>query len=85
MKITSFEISKLSGISGPTSILIGRDGKHLKHFGYEAETKYSELAEEKQHTEWYYFRRFKMLLHREGVTAIWCFFVIILVKVETLY
>jgi hypothetical protein len=32
-------------------------------FGYEAENKYSELVADGEHEEYYYFHRFKMLLH----------------------
>lgn len=32
-------------------------------FGYEAEEKYADLVQEKQHNEWHCFRRFKMKLH----------------------
>ncbi|KAK3577257.1 hypothetical protein CHS0354_030542 [Potamilus streckersoni] len=55
----------------PTIVLIKPDGKTLDSFGYEAETKYAELASEGNfhHEKWYYFRRFKMMLHeRLGLT-----------------
>ncbi|XP_052790419.1 heat shock 70 kDa protein 12A-like [Mya arenaria] len=49
----------------PTVVLIKPDGKTLQSFGYEAESKYAELAETGDHKDWYYFRRFKMLLFDE--------------------
>ncbi|KAL3878441.1 hypothetical protein ACJMK2_030791 [Sinanodonta woodiana] len=48
----------------PTCVLLKPD-KTFSHFGYEAEDKYKELAEQKVHKEWYYFRRFKMILHNK--------------------
>lgn len=45
----------------PTCILFNKD-KVFDSFGYEAEDKYSKLAEEEEHQEWYFFRRFKMSL-----------------------
>ncbi|XP_052760640.1 heat shock 70 kDa protein 12A-like [Mya arenaria] len=54
---------------GPTCILIKPDGKTLEAFGYEAETKYADLAGENEHKMWYYFRRFKMkLFNKETLT-----------------
>ncbi|KAL3879877.1 hypothetical protein ACJMK2_032154 [Sinanodonta woodiana] len=49
----------------PTTVLIKPDGKTFDSFGYEAETRYSELASDdnNEHNKWYYFRRFKMMLH----------------------
>lgn len=53
---------------GPTCVLIKSDGKTLDSFGYEAENKYAELALEKSHKEWYFFKRFKMVLfNRIGI------------------
>ncbi|XP_052788090.1 heat shock 70 kDa protein 12A-like [Mya arenaria] len=49
----------------PTVVLIKPDGKTLHSFGYEAESKYADLAETGDHKDWYYFRRFKMLLFDE--------------------
>lgn len=49
----------------PTALLLTPD-KELHSFGYEAENKYCELAEEgDEYKDWYYFHRFKMLLHHE--------------------
>jgi len=36
-------------------------------FGYEAENKYVELAENEQHQGWFLFCRFKMILHNKTV------------------
>lgn len=36
-------------------------------FGYEAEEMYSNLALEDKHLDWYYFRRFKMMLYNKMV------------------
>lgn len=51
----------LVSLKTPTTVLL--DGKgDLVAFGYEAEDRYSELAEEEEHAEYFYFRRFKMTL-----------------------
>ncbi|XP_052779002.1 heat shock 70 kDa protein 12A-like isoform X2 [Mya arenaria] len=47
---------------GPTCVLIKPDGKTLDSFGFDAEAKYTELIEEEEHNDWYFFRRFKMKL-----------------------
>ncbi|XP_060578454.1 heat shock 70 kDa protein 12A-like [Ruditapes philippinarum] len=47
---------------GPTCALIHPDGKTLDSFGYEAESKYGELALDKHHKQWFFFKRFKMSL-----------------------
>ncbi|XP_045203378.2 heat shock 70 kDa protein 12A-like [Mercenaria mercenaria] len=47
----------------PTCAMIKSDGKTLEAFGYEAENKYEEYALTKSLEEYYYFRRFKMMLH----------------------
>ncbi|XP_060559752.1 heat shock 70 kDa protein 12A-like [Ruditapes philippinarum] len=64
-KVTAKQWSGLEStisLKGPTTILIHPDGKTIDSFGFDAETKYAELAEENQHKEWYFFKRFKMLL-----------------------
>ncbi|XP_045204275.2 heat shock 70 kDa protein 12A-like [Mercenaria mercenaria] len=48
---------------GPTCVLIHPDGKRLHSFGYEAESKYGELALDKRHKQWFFFKRFKMSLY----------------------
>ncbi|KAK3594913.1 hypothetical protein CHS0354_020570 [Potamilus streckersoni] len=52
-------------LKAPTTVLIKPDGITLDSFGYEAETRYADLAAEEssEYKRWYYFRRFKMLLH----------------------
>ncbi|XP_061183230.1 heat shock 70 kDa protein 12B-like [Saccostrea echinata] len=46
----------------PTTVLLDNDGNFVE-FGFDAETRYAELAEEEEHQEYFYFRRFKMLLY----------------------
>lgn len=53
---------KLMSQKAPSSVLLSPD-KKFHSFGYDAETKYSELTEENQHKGWLYFKHFKMLLH----------------------
>ena len=52
----------------PTSALISPNGKTLVGFGYDAENKYKELAENEEHREYYYFKRFKMALNKEVIS-----------------
>ncbi|XP_060566338.1 heat shock 70 kDa protein 12A-like [Ruditapes philippinarum] len=64
-KVTAKQWSGLEStisLKGPTTILINPDGKTIDSFGFDAETKYAELAEENQHKQWYFFKRFKMQL-----------------------
>ncbi|XP_053374609.1 heat shock 70 kDa protein 12A-like [Mercenaria mercenaria] len=49
----------------PTVILIQPDGKTLEAFGYEAENRYRDLTDMGEHHEYYYFRKFKMMLHKQ--------------------
>ena len=49
-----------------TCVLFGPD-RRFHSFGFEAEDKYSDLSYDGEHTAWYYFRRFKMLLYDTGV------------------
>ncbi|KAK3596867.1 hypothetical protein CHS0354_039862, partial [Potamilus streckersoni] len=51
----------LVSLKTPTTVLINSK-KEFEAFGYEAEDKYAELAEDEDHTGWYYYRRFKMML-----------------------
>lgn len=46
----------------PTTILLDNKRKFVA-FGYEAESKYAEFAEDEEHEEYFYCRRFKMLLY----------------------
>ncbi|XP_060566321.1 heat shock 70 kDa protein 12A-like [Ruditapes philippinarum] len=49
-------------LKGPTTILIKPDGETIDSFGFDAETRYAELAEDREHKDWYFFKRFKMQL-----------------------
>jgi hypothetical protein len=49
-------------MKAPTTVLIQPDGHTLEAFGYEAEDRYAELAEEGKHKVYFYFERFKMIL-----------------------
>ncbi|XP_069129616.1 heat shock 70 kDa protein 12A-like isoform X1 [Argopecten irradians] len=52
----------LVSLKTPTTVLLDKN-QTFHSFGYEAEDHYSQLAEDDDHTEWYYFRRFKMMLY----------------------
>ncbi|XP_052076865.1 heat shock 70 kDa protein 12B-like [Mytilus californianus] len=47
----------------PTCVLFD-PAQNFYSFGVEAEDKYTELAQEEDHANWYYFRRFKMNLYK---------------------
>lgn len=49
----------------PTTVLIEPDGKTFVAFGYEAEDKYALLCADGKQKEFYYFSRFKMMLHNK--------------------
>ena len=51
-----------------TCVLFSPD-KKFDSFGYEAEDKYANLALDDKHHDWYYFRRFKMLLYENRVST----------------
>lgn len=51
----------LSLAKAPTVALFGPD-KEFHSFGYEAQEKFSDLTEYKEHEKWYYFSKFKMQL-----------------------
>lgn len=51
----------------PTAVLIKPDGETFDAFGYEAENKYAELCRVGEHRDWYFFNRFKMMLHDNPV------------------
>ena len=46
----------------PTSLLL-KPNKEFYKFGYDAEDMYDELALDGKHHDYYFFRRFNMLLH----------------------
>ncbi|XP_062582261.1 heat shock 70 kDa protein 12A-like [Saccostrea cucullata] len=48
----------------PTSLLLKNDYSEVL-FGYEAEDRYSELSSENKHQDFYFFQRFKMILHED--------------------
>lgn len=52
----------LMSLKTPTILLLNPD-KSFKAFGYEAENEYTQLAEDGEHEDYYYFRRFKMMLY----------------------
>lgn len=55
-------------VSLKTSTCVLFDPKGEFHsFGYDAEDKYSDLALDDNHHDWYYFRRFKMTLYKRMV------------------
>jgi len=56
----------LVSLKTPTTVLINSK-RQFDSFGYEAEDKYAELAEEDEYSGWYYFRRFKMELFKNSV------------------
>ncbi|XP_053408420.1 heat shock 70 kDa protein 12B-like [Mercenaria mercenaria] len=55
-------IGTLVTVKTPTWLLVKPDGVTFQAFGYEAEDQYMELADNNEHRDYYYFRRFKMLL-----------------------
>jgi len=61
-------------IKTSTSVLFDKD-KQFVTFGFEAEDKYSELAIDNRHGEYYLFRNFKMQLYDKMVICVLCMFV----------
>jgi hypothetical protein len=57
---------QLISLKTPSILLLNPD-KSFKSFGYEAENDYGDLAAEGNHKDYYYFRRFKMLLYNTEV------------------
>lgn len=55
----------LVSLKTPTTVLMDSN-QELVAFGYEAEDRYAELAEDEEHAEYYYFRRFKMTLFQSS-------------------
>ncbi|XP_021376572.1 heat shock 70 kDa protein 12B-like isoform X2 [Mizuhopecten yessoensis] len=53
----------LLSLKCPTCILFDKDQKFV-NFGYEAEDKYANLALDNMHHEYYFFKQFKMSLHK---------------------
>nr|XP_022323072.1 heat shock 70 kDa protein 12A-like [Crassostrea virginica] len=57
-------VGQLMTLKTSTCVLFDAAGK-FHSFGFEAEEKYSNLALDDNHHDWYYFRRFKMMLYDE--------------------
>ncbi|KAJ8297603.1 hypothetical protein KUTeg_024134 [Tegillarca granosa] len=53
----------LQSLKTSTCVLFRPNGD-FHSFGFEAEDKYSNLALDDKHHDWYYFRRFKMMLYK---------------------
>jgi len=60
---------KLISFKTPTCVLVNPN-KQFVAFGFEAENKYVDLADDKEHTGWLLFRWFKMILHNNEVFLI---------------
>ncbi|XP_052218930.1 heat shock 70 kDa protein 12B-like isoform X2 [Dreissena polymorpha] len=58
---------KLISHKTPTSVLLNEDGE-FDSFGFDAEDKYSSLAEDGKHHGWRLFRRFKMVLQNQRIS-----------------
>lgn len=54
----------------PTSLLLTKDGE-FDSFGYKAEKNYMDLVNGNKHIGWRFYRKFKMLLHKNDVSTIW--------------
>ena len=63
--------STLASYKTPTTVLLDRDEEFVA-FGYDAEKMYSELVEEEDETveDYFYFRRFKMLLYENTTNEV---------------
>jgi hypothetical protein len=61
---SSWQGSKLFSLKAPTAVLLD-ENKELVAFGYEAENLFSELFSDNEHKAYFYFHRFKMLLHNQ--------------------
>ncbi|XP_060586881.1 heat shock 70 kDa protein 12A-like [Ruditapes philippinarum] len=59
--------SSLLSLKTSTVVLFDKN-KKFHSFGFEAENKYSNLAEDEEHRDWYFFKKFKMKLHGKKVT-----------------
>jgi hypothetical protein len=49
----------------PTCVLVKPDGETLEAFGYEAENRYTELVDNDKHRDYFYFKKFKMMLNKK--------------------
>ena len=59
-------VGQLMTLKTSTCVLFDAAGK-FHSFGFGAEEKYSNLALDDNHHDWYYFRRFKMMLYDKKV------------------
>lgn len=50
----------------PTCLLL-KDDFTKSYFGYEAEDRYADLTSDESHHNYYFFQRFKMIIHGESV------------------
>jgi hypothetical protein len=57
---------KLISQKTPTCLLLNSQ-EEFHSFGFKAENKFADLAEDNEHGDWLLFRQFKMLLHDEKV------------------
>ena len=58
----------LMSLKAPTCLLLEKNGTFVA-FGYDAENQYTNLALDNEHHDYLFFRRFKMLLHRNPVST----------------
>lgn len=76
-------VAALMSLKTPTCLLLDKE-KEFVAFGYEAETQYSELAFDDLHHDYLFFRRFKMLLHRNPVGNIVLYSVLCIYLIVTM-
>ena len=62
-------MSTLASNKTPTTVLLDREQKFVA-FGYEAEKMYSEYVEEDEADDYFYFRRFKMMLYENTMKEV---------------
>ncbi|KAL4230094.1 hypothetical protein ACF0H5_010479 [Mactra antiquata] len=58
--------AQLISLKTPSILLLNPD-KSFKSFGYDAENDYADLAIDNKHTDYYFFRHFKMLLYQSKI------------------
>jgi hypothetical protein len=52
------------------SVVLFDENKKFHSFGFDAEKKYAELADEHEHTTWFFFKHFMMKLSGKGVSKV---------------
>lgn len=68
IKGNQWNMGSESGVSLKTSTSVLFDTKgEFAAFGTEAEDRYTELALNEKHQDWYFFRQFKMILYNNQV------------------